>query len=59
MEERLLPGMRDRGLVNPDAVRQQWRALDRQPAGAAETLWISVALELWAQAFLNYRPEPA
>ena len=58
MEERLLPGMRDRGLVNPDAVRQQWRALDRQPAGAAETLWISVALELWAQAFLNNRPEP-
>jgi len=55
MEERLLPGMRDRGLVKPDAVRQRWKTLENQPAGGAETLWISVALELWAQAFLNHR----
>lgn len=57
MEERLLPGMARRGLVRPDAVRQQWDGLARQP-GNAETLWISVALELWAQAFVDYR-EPS
>lgn len=55
MEERLLPGMGSRGLVRPDAVRQQWKTLAAQPKGGAETLWISVALELWAQAFLNHR----
>jgi len=59
MEDRLLPGMRDRGVVDAAAVRQQWKALESQPAAAAETLWISVALELWAQAFLNSPPGAA
>jgi asparagine synthase (glutamine-hydrolysing) len=59
MEERLLPGMRQRGLVDPAAVRRQWQDLTSQPAGAAETLWISVALELWAQAFVDRSPAPA
>ena len=59
MEDRLLPGMGRRGLVRPDAVRQQWKTMDSQPGGASETLWISVALELWAQAFVDRPPSQA
>jgi asparagine synthase (glutamine-hydrolysing) len=59
MEERLLPGMSRRGLVRADAVREQWRAAGAAPGGASETLWISVALELWAQAFVDRQMLPA
>ncbi|MEO8681465.1 MAG: asparagine synthase (glutamine-hydrolyzing), partial [Vicinamibacterales bacterium] len=55
MEDRLLPGMARRGLVQADAVWRQWKALPSQPRAASETLWISVALELWGQAFLDQR----
>ena len=59
MEERLLPGMARRGLVGAGAVRDQWNALSTTPGGASETLWISVALELWAQAFVDRQMLPA
>ncbi|MDP2318332.1 MAG: asparagine synthase (glutamine-hydrolyzing) [Acidobacteriota bacterium] len=59
MEERLLPGMARRGLVGAGAVREQWNALSATPSGASETLWISVALELWAQAFVDRQMLPA
>ena len=55
MEERLLPGMAQRGLVRPEAVRRQWETMTDRPGGPGETLWISVALELWAQAFIDKR----
>ncbi len=59
MEERLLPGMKTRGLVQPDAIRRQWKALPAGAKGPSETLWISVALEIWAQAFLDQPPAHA
>ena len=59
MEERLLPGMRHRGLVEPEVVRRRWKSLPTQPKSSGETLWISVALELWAQAFIDRRKTPA
>jgi asparagine synthase (glutamine-hydrolysing) len=59
MEDRLLPGMARRGLVRPDAVREQWNALATPGGGASETLWISVALELWAQAFVDRQMMPS
>lgn len=55
MEDQLLPGMRDRGLVNADVVRSQWKRIKQLDQGAAESVWISVALELWAQQFLDRR----
>lgn len=55
MEDRLLPGMAGRGLVDAAAVRRQWRSLPKSSAGASETVWISVALELWCQSFLDAR----
>ena len=56
MEERLLPGMHRRGLVNAAAVRRQWQGLAGQGQGAAESVWIAVAFELWAQQFLDSPP---
>lgn len=55
MEDRLLPGMRGRGLVDANAVRQLWKSLPSAPAGADEALWISVALELWAEQVVDGR----
>ena len=56
MEERLLPGMARRGLVSAEVVRQWWKNLPNMPPGMAETLWVSIAFELWAQQFLD-RPQ--
>jgi len=52
MEDRLLPGMRRRGLVSEAAVRELWRRSLSAPA-LTEPFWIPVALELWAQQFVD------
>jgi asparagine synthase (glutamine-hydrolysing) len=54
MEDRLLPGMRQRGLVNEPAVRELWRRSLSAPA-LTEIFWIPVAVELWAQQFVDGR----
>lgn len=53
MRERLLPGMRSRGLVRADAVERMWRGIVERGAGNVEGLWVPVAFELWAQRFLD------
>lgn len=55
MEEQLLPGMSQRGWLDAGAVRRRWKGLSRSSQGASESLWIAVALELWAQQFLDGR----
>jgi asparagine synthase (glutamine-hydrolysing) len=57
MEERLLPGMAARGLVDADVVRRWWRRALSAPA-TTEAFWIPVALELWAQQFIDGRATP-
>ena len=52
MEDRLLPGMKQRGLVSEPAVRELWRRSLSAPA-LTELFWIPVALELWAQQFVD------
>ena len=52
MEDQLLPGMRQRGLVSEPAVRELWRRSLSAPA-LTEVFWIPVALELWAQQFVD------
>jgi asparagine synthase (glutamine-hydrolysing) len=56
MEDSLLPGMARRGLVRADVVRRWWKDLPRMSPGMSETLWIPIALELWAQKFLDDTP---
>lgn len=53
MEDQLLPGMRARGLVDAEIVRSRWKGLVEADQGGAESVWISVALELWAQQFVD------
>jgi asparagine synthase (glutamine-hydrolysing) len=57
MEDRLLPGMASRGLVEVDVVRRWWRRALSAPA-TTEGFWIPVALELWAQQFIDGRGRP-
>lgn len=59
MEDCLLPGMAQRGLVRADVVRKWWKALPNMASGMSETFWIPVALELWAQQFLDRPTSPA
>jgi asparagine synthase (glutamine-hydrolysing) len=54
MEERLLPGMAARGLVDVAVVRRWWRRALSAPS-TTEAFWIPVALELWAQQFIDGR----
>jgi hypothetical protein len=53
MEDRLLPGMARRGLVRTSVVRDWWKNLATLPEAMCETLWVSIALELWAQQFVD------
>ena len=52
MEDEVLPGMRRRGLVDAGAVRRLWRRSLSAPA-LTEPLWTPIALELWAQRFVD------
>jgi asparagine synthase (glutamine-hydrolysing) len=52
MEDRLLPGMKSRGLVDVEVVRRWWRRALKAPA-TTEAFWGLVALELWAQQFVD------
>ena len=54
MEDRLLPGMASRGLVDVGVVRRWWRRALSAPS-TSEGFWIPVALELWAQQFIDGR----
>jgi asparagine synthase (glutamine-hydrolysing) len=54
MEDRLLPGMKSRGLVDVEVVRRWWRRALKAPA-TTEAFWILIALELWAQQFVDGR----
>jgi asparagine synthase (glutamine-hydrolysing) len=58
MEERLLPGMAARGLVDVAVVRRWWRRALSAPS-TTEAFWIPVALELWAQQFIDGRGYPS
>ena len=52
MEDRLLPGMASRGLVDVSVVRRWWRRALSAPS-TTEGFWIPVALELWAEQFID------
>jgi len=54
MEDRLLPGMASRGLVDVSVVRRWWRRALSAPS-TTEGFWIPVALELWAEQFIDGR----
>ena len=57
MEDRLLPGMAARGLVDVGVVRRWWRRALSAPA-TTEGFWTPVAFELWAQQVIDRRTVP-
>jgi asparagine synthase (glutamine-hydrolysing) len=57
MEERLLPGLAARGLVDVAVIRRWWRRALSAPS-TTEAFWIPVSLELWAQQFIDGRGYP-
>jgi asparagine synthase (glutamine-hydrolysing) len=56
MMDSLLPGMKRRGLLRDDGVERLWRDLPHMGKGADEAFWISIALEIWAQHFVDAPP---
>lgn len=52
MEDRLLPGMASRGIVDVGVVRRWWRRALSAPS-TTESFWSPIALELWAQRTLR------
>ncbi len=58
MEDRLLPGLRKRGLVREDILASWWRQASGMSQRISETLWIYIAFELWAQRFLDQPAAP-
>lgn len=59
MEDSLLPGMRRRGWIRENVVRRWWRDGGATRQGVAMMLWVPVALEVWAQLFLDRNTTPA
>ena len=53
MQDRILPGIRKRGVVRADTVNRWWANVENLPRSIDEKLWISIAFELWAQQFLE------
>jgi asparagine synthase (glutamine-hydrolysing) len=53
MEEQILPGMRKRGLVDPEPVRHWWKSIRHVPRIFDETYWVPIMFELWAQQWLE------
>ena len=53
MEDVLLPGMRQRGVVDPKVVEGWWRELAYVPSETVEALWMCTTFELWAQQFVD------
>lgn len=53
MEERVLPGIHGRGVMDGKIVSRWWRDLVRGTDKDVEAMWICAAFELWAQQFLD------
>jgi asparagine synthase (glutamine-hydrolysing) len=55
MEDRILPGMRKRGLFDPEPVRVWWKNIRHMPRSLDEAYWVPIMFEFWAQQWLEGR----
>lgn len=63
IEDIVLPGIKKRGLVNYDTVMRMWERVpyidfkspDRRTV--KQGLWLTLSLEIWAQIYLDNRPQ--
>ena len=49
----MLPGIRSRGWVDAAAIDGWWKKLLLHDSRVGKLLWVPVALEIWAQQFLE------
>lgn len=53
MEDRILPGIKQRGLFDPDPVRLWFKNVRAMPRTLDESYWTAIMFELWAQQWLD------
>ena len=53
VEDRLLPGIRERGILNSKTVDSWWQAATRGAPSVPQGLWVAFAFETWAQLILD------
>jgi len=53
MEDQLLPGIHDRGLMDFAAIDRSWRRKNKDDGSSIQIVWIAAAFEMWAQKFLG------
>ena len=53
MRDLLIPGMRNRGIINADVVDKWLLKIENADNSTVESIWICVAFEIWAQQFLD------
>lgn len=53
MEERIMPGMSKRCLLDPEPVRFWWKNIRRMPRTLDESFWAPIMFEFWAQQWLD------
>jgi asparagine synthase (glutamine-hydrolysing) len=54
MHDRLLPGIRARGVFKPETIERWWHQVSNDGRPVHEALWIAVSFELWAQRTLDH-----
>lgn len=57
IEDQLLPGIRERGLMDFSAVNRAWCNRNTNIPFSIEVIWIAATFEMWAQKFLGERPQ--
>jgi asparagine synthase (glutamine-hydrolysing) len=53
MEDKILPGMRSRGLFEPRPVHDWWKNIRQMPRTLDESFWVPIMFEFWAQQWLD------
>ena len=59
IEEKILPGIKKRGMVNYDYVHQIWMHISEIPNSLdsrLELLWVAFSFEIWAQMYIDKSP---
>lgn len=56
MNEHILPGMRDRGIVDETVMGRWQKHADHASSDVLEALWIGVSFEIWAQLYVDRKP---
>lgn len=51
--DRLLPGIASRGIFEMSEVHRLWKNVASLSVGELESLWVTLAFEMWAQLFLK------